>query len=663
MIYNSIYYSISNLINSKDNKSSPLTFDCLVTLDYPLTLDYNLYYRFIRLDPYPTHWFIDNLTYHSSSNTANFKDEKQIEEVEAEVMIVEATIRKTLTVKITTKEVEEAVEEKVEEEVKEEVEEEVVEKAELIGGLSKMYRHKKELKYNKGIVAVQLQLAIDIIQKERQILEYTAPPTMYYASNDHNCDTNCNYETYYTDRNYKRSGESYNRSLKGYNRGNKGRDKNRGFARKRRNKGFRKGRKPKYDEYDHGDRNYFTQTFLTEAKEVISAETIAILQKRSAYYAFITLDAMNFSIEEDKTVPLKTYISHSRYSAYRFQSFFLDSGAAILVEAYNSVGKVERYYGPLRRIYNILKEELAAFKAINDTAGPGGIVLTLLVYGAYPRLSKTDSLALSITKRREAFRAAIKEIRRLQAERKVKDALAMRNGLNTLETFNLSLQSNVRVYKEVKGKPSKSEWTGPHKLIARENETCKVLVNDRISEFRSVIVKPYYKTPSDTLNLEESLPPNRSTKAKLLPVQFTRQLTTLAIKIGSRSRKPKGNLAVRYSPRHLFASIKEFKDFDEQFLNYESDVIIVFLTHKEKADIALFTKLRNEGVITTPGEQFVKSRFQELKGLIEKEVFEVVEYNLAVHGTGRIFNSRMVDKVKGKNTPELYEKSRLVIQA
>ncbi|EKD18181.1 hypothetical protein MBM_03953 [Drepanopeziza brunnea f. sp. 'multigermtubi' MB_m1] len=184
----------------------------------------------------------------------------------------------------------------------------------------------------------------------------------------------------------------------------------------------------------------------------------------------------------------------------------------------------------------------------------------------------------------------------------------MRNRPNTLETLNLSLQSNVKVYKEVKGKPSKSEWTGPHKLIARENETCKVLVNDRISEFRLVVVKPYYKTLLDTPNLEESLPPNRLTKAELLPVQLTRQPTTPATKIGSRPRKPKGSLAVRHSLRHFFASIKEFKDFDEQFLNHESDVIIVFFTHKKKADVALFTKLKNERVIITPGEQFVESR-------------------------------------------------------
>jgi di/tripeptidase len=73
------------------------------------------------------------------------------------------------------------------------------------------------------------------------------------------------------------------------------------------------------------------------------------------------------------------------------------------VEAHNSVGKVERYHGPLRRAYEILSNELPslstnkevilqmAVKAVNDSAGPDGIVPTLLVFGAYPRMTK-DSL-------------------------------------------------------------------------------------------------------------------------------------------------------------------------------------------------------------------------------------------------------------------------------
>jgi len=67
------------------------------------------------------------------------------------------------------------------------------------------------------------------------------------------------------------------------------------------------------------------------------------------------------------------------------------------VEAHHSVGLVERYHTPLRRAYDIIRKELprlpkqfalqTAMKAVNDTAGPEGIVPTLLVFGAYPRIS------------------------------------------------------------------------------------------------------------------------------------------------------------------------------------------------------------------------------------------------------------------------------------
>ena len=67
------------------------------------------------------------------------------------------------------------------------------------------------------------------------------------------------------------------------------------------------------------------------------------------------------------------------------------------VEAHNSIGLVKRYYMPLKRAYNILLKELPdlpkeerlqmATKAVNDTAGPDGIVPTLLVFGAFPRIT------------------------------------------------------------------------------------------------------------------------------------------------------------------------------------------------------------------------------------------------------------------------------------
>jgi hypothetical protein len=54
-----------------------------------------------------------------------------------------------------------------------------------------------------------------------------------------------------------------------------------------------------------------------------------------------------------------------------------------------------------------------AIKAINDTTSPNGLVLTLLVYRAYLRMSNLDPLALSIIKQTAVIQKAITEIVKL----------------------------------------------------------------------------------------------------------------------------------------------------------------------------------------------------------------------------------------------------------
>ena len=54
-----------------------------------------------------------------------------------------------------------------------------------------------------------------------------------------------------------------------------------------------------------------------------------------------------------------------------------------------------------------------AIKAINDLAGPDRIIPTLLVFRVYPRITKIDTLSLSVTKRAKAIHTATKEVRRL----------------------------------------------------------------------------------------------------------------------------------------------------------------------------------------------------------------------------------------------------------
>jgi hypothetical protein len=347
------------------------------------------------------------------------------------------------------------------------------------------------------------------------------------------------------------------------------------------------------------------------------------------------------------------------------------------VEAHNSVGKVERYHAPLRRAYEILREELKdenidremilqmAVKAVNDSAGPDGIVPTLLVFGAYPRMTEMDPPSPSVVKRAEAIRAATKEVRRLHAERQVNDALAMRNGPNITTTLDLPLQSDVRVWRE------KGGWKGPYKLLAMDGEICTVDMPYGPTKFRSTVVKPYYRE-----ELPEGEGGQRRVGAEDDQVDGTVDSEQVnepdkPVEIQQRGRgrppgsknKPKPQTTVRRSTRR---NPTHHQDLEDQFINaiWEGqDVTMALMTNKERADMELSIKLRNDGVITTPGLPFDQSRNEEIEGLIARGVFDFVQYDPSKHAGIRIFNSRLVNEIKGKATATPFEKSRLVIQA
>ena len=57
-----------------------------------------------------------------------------------------------------------------------------------------------------------------------------------------------------------------------------------------------------------------------------------------------------------------------------------------------------------------------AIKAVNNTAGPNGLVPTLLVYGAYLRISNLGPPAPFITEQAAIIRKAMAEIVKLRAK-------------------------------------------------------------------------------------------------------------------------------------------------------------------------------------------------------------------------------------------------------
>jgi hypothetical protein len=342
------------------------------------------------------------------------------------------------------------------------------------------------------------------------------------------------------------------------------------------------------------------------------------------------------------------------------------------VEAHNSIGKVERYHGPLRRAYNIIKVELGdavtddqklqmAVKAVNDSAGPDGLVPTLLVFGAYPRLTEDSPPALSIVQRAEAIRKATNEARKLLAKRQINDALATRNGPDTLPTHRLPLQSDVRVWRE------KGGWQGPYRLLATNGETCTIEMPHGPTKFRTTVVKPFYhdedndKTygqPKD--NIADRVKPQNDPVSSDEPDDDPPEVTgdTIVIPpVKERTRR-------RTRGPRLVDPIST-SSIDDAFIKAAVEgttIDMAFMTAKEEADWQLCLQLRQEGRITTPGRPFELSDRTEIDALQAQSVFRFETYDPVKHGTDRLFKSRLVREIKGKGTTTPYEKSRLVIQ-
>jgi hypothetical protein len=289
------------------------------------------------------------------------------------------------------------------------------------------------------------------------------------------------------------------------------------------------------------------------------------------------------------------------------------------VEAHWAVGKIERAHGPLRRAYEMLHDELShctdsdtilqmAVKALNDTAGPNGIVPTLLVFGTYPRINQDSPPSPDIQTRAIAVQKAMKMLRQIQAERDVNHAKNSRNG--PVQHANFPLQSEVLVWRE------KGGWKGPYKVQSVQERNVTVDINGPTT-FRATQVKPYFREEVP------STPPYEKADVQPRPPQPIRRMVHVEIPV-----KPRTD---------------------------------VFLTEKEQKDFVLAVELRQKGVITTPGNPFEESDRTEINDLLTQGVFRIVKYNAAKHRDVKIFGTRLVREVKGKTTRP-YEKSRLVVQ-
>jgi hypothetical protein len=133
---------------------------------------------------------------------------------------------------------------------------------------------------------------------------------------------------------------------------------------------------------------------------------------------------------------------------------------SVLVEAHHSIGMMKRYHDSLTRVYSIITTEIPdidpdfalqmAFKVINDLVESNELVLTLLVFDVYSRMTEFDASSSTITQRFMTMRKAMKEIRQLHAKRQINDALNTRNESFTTLIHDLLINSSILIYRESK---------------------------------------------------------------------------------------------------------------------------------------------------------------------------------------------------------------------
>ena len=302
------------------------------------------------------------------------------------------------------------------------------------------------------------------------------------------------------------------------------------------------------------------------------------------------------------------------------------------VEAHHSMGIVERYHRPLRRAYEVISEDLPdatkesvlqmAVKAVNDTAGPDGLIPTLLVFGCYPRMVEQDPPAPSIAKRATTIKRASAEVQKLRASRQVAEALRQRNGPQREAVHSLPINSDVLVWRD---NGNSQRWEGPFKLLGIENETCRLQLPSGPTDFRTTSVKPYYSedtATNDNHQPEPSPHPEHSTQPEP-------------------DNQPQPNNVRRQPERTRRLPARYRDDLDPEVV----EQAIVWLT--------------TETFMTNTVSQ---AREKELHDLLERTVFVIVDHSDVPKDT-RIFGTRWVDTIKNEGTPNAFAKARLVVQA
>jgi hypothetical protein len=314
---------------------------------------------------------------------------------------------------------------------------------------------------------------------------------------------------------------------------------------------------------------------------------------------------------------------------------------AISMKTHWSIDVVKRYHAELRRAYQMIFENLnenlniestiskeiilqMIVKTINDTVDFDELMLILLIFEAYSRMHVMNSSTSSIIQRIIVIEKAMIEIKKLRAQRQIVDALNIRNDSIIISIHDLSINSDVLIWREDK------KWIDSFKLLNIEDETRKIVLSSESIDFRNTVIKSFL---IESINDVESTNEIQSI-SEIEDIQSF-DIKSFAIIKSTRAKR----LSLRYQN---FADIIVFfqdDDSDDDSHSNRSECLSSFV----------FISI------------FAKSRRKEINDLLKKRVFELIIIDAVLRNV-RIFNFKFVDEIKHLNISDVYEKFRLMIQ-
>ncbi len=138
----------------------------------------------------------------------------------------------------------------------------------------------------------------------------------------------------------------------------------------------------------------------------------------------------------------------------------------VSIKTHHSIDMIERYHDSLRKVYDIIIAKISnidsnstlqmTFKTLNDSVDSNDLILILLIFDVYLCIIEMNVSSSTIIQRFIAMRKAMKKIRKSIVIRQLNDALNIRNDSSSTLIRNLSINSDVLVYRERNDSQSES---------------------------------------------------------------------------------------------------------------------------------------------------------------------------------------------------------------